>query len=136
MIPEIFLGRFSVANVTDLSNIIGKTMSIEQNLHTYDKRNCFLGGVDENNGFIAERTHNEVIDKYLNVSGYENIKHYANSDPSVSKTGIMSTLNDGVIFCVYSGHGMEEYWVLTFGSNYISIDASDAEAMTSSRKGR
>jgi hypothetical protein len=102
--PEILLGRFSVANSTDLSNAIAKTIFMEQNLGTIAKRIQFIGGADAGNGHIAERTHDYVIDNYTEDAGYENIKQYCNSS-SVSESNVVAEIVTGVIFNVYSGHG-------------------------------
>lgn len=113
--PEIFLGRFSVANSTDLSNIINKTIVMERELKTFDMVNLFFGGEDENNGYIAERTHNQVINDHFDAAGYDNKKYYFNSNPSITRQEVYDIYDAGSIFCIYSGHGGETGWALSFG---------------------
>lgn len=111
--PEILLGRFSVTNSTELANIIYKTIYMEGNLYTVPMKNLFIGGVDNNNGDIAEQTHDYCIDTYFDTAGYENIKRYANSDPSVTEDSILFDINAGVIFNIYSGHGLTTSWTIS-----------------------
>lgn len=110
--PEILLGRFSVANSTDLANILNKTIYMETNLHTVIQKNLFIGGVDSYNGYIAERTHDYCINTYFDTAGYENIKRYVNTYPSTPKDSVVFDINDGVIFNIYSGHGENASWAV------------------------
>ena len=110
--PEILLGRFSVTNTTDLTNIINKTIYMETDLHTVIQKNLFIGGVDSDNGYIAERTHDYCINTYFDTAGYENIKRYVNTYPSTSKDSVIFNINEGVIFNIYSGHGLDTSWAV------------------------
>jgi len=108
--PEIFLGRFSIADSVDLANCIRKTMAMEHTLHTFPKRNLFVGGKDDVFGFIAERTHDTCIHRYFEPNGYQNIKRYINSNALTPKDSIVQDINRGVIFNMYSGHGLQDAW--------------------------
>jgi len=111
--PEIFLGRFSVANSTDLSNIIKKTMFMETSLAGISKKAVLTGGEDAGSGDIAEKTHNDCISLYLTPKGYTSTKLYYNSNTGINKASLSGAINSGVIFNVYSGHGFETEWAVT-----------------------
>ncbi len=122
--PEIFLGRFSVANSTDLSNIINKTIIMERELKTFNKVNLFFGGEDKNYGHIAEGTHNQMIDDHFDAAGYDNKKYYFNSDSSITKQETYDIYDAGSIFCVYSGHGGVKDWGFSFGGSGEAVKLS------------
>ncbi len=109
---DMMLGRFSVADVTDLSNIIRKTIYMEENLAKFDKKAVFIGGTDSGSGHIAEGTHNYVISTYLEPDGYDCLKLYTNSDNSASESKQTNAVNEGVIFDFYSGHGSNTSWAV------------------------
>jgi len=123
--PEIILGRFSVSNATELSNLIQKTIFMETKLGTIAKKNVFIGGADAGNGQIAEGTHNYVISTFMDPKGYTNTKRYCNSS-TVSKTDVIADINPGVIFAVYSGHGGNTSWA----AGDFSLSNTDVKALT------
>ena len=121
--PEIFVGRFSVTSSTELSNIVDKTIYMEQNLGKIAKRNSFLAGEDSNYWDVAEGSHNYVIDNYLD--DYENIKFYCHNN-TISESDFTAALNEGVIFNYYSAHGSNTSW----GAGDFSLSGSDMKALT------
>lgn len=123
--PDIFLGRFSVSSTTELANIIYKTIYMENNLHTFAPKNLFVGGVDGVYGDIAEQTHDYCIDTHFEPAGYINIKRYVNSDPTVTKDSVLFDINNGVIFNIYSGHGVNTSWAV----GPWALTNSDVEAL-------
>ncbi|MBM3324899.1 MAG: hypothetical protein FJY66_04455, partial [Calditrichaeota bacterium] len=71
--PDVDLGRWSVATVTHITNIITKTQTYELNtltggVYNWQKRAVFMAS--EDNYTVSEGTHNFVITNYLQPDGY------------------------------------------------------------------
>jgi len=110
-IPDIWAGRLSVADDTDLANILNKTLSFEKVLwsapDTWEKHAAFCASTDNFN--ITEGTHNAVISTYLNPLGYlveklYTVTYHANSGQ------VSSAINAGLSLLIYSGHEDVTYW--------------------------
>ncbi|MBU0560098.1 MAG: hypothetical protein KKG93_11075, partial [Bacteroidetes bacterium] len=109
-LPDIFVGRFSVENTTQLSNIINKETTYENgDWSTYDwtKKAVFMAS--EDNYTISEGTHNYVISNYLEPEGYTSDKLYSHTN-SATTTQVINAFNNGRIYGVYSGHGSQTSW--------------------------
>ncbi|GJQ63062.1 MAG: hypothetical protein SCALA702_21150 [Melioribacteraceae bacterium] len=104
---DLFIGRFSVTNATELANAINKNVYMENYIATFTKQNCFMASVD--NYSISEGTHNYVIDNYFVPAGYENTKLYQVTYNATTED-LINTLNEDQIFAIYSGHGAVTYW--------------------------
>ena len=104
---DAFIGRFSVANSTQLQNAINKTTFMESYVGTLDMKNVFMASND--NYTISEGTHNYVINTYFEPAGYTNLKLYSHTY-SATTTQLINALNDNQIFAIYSGHGSEGSW--------------------------
>ena len=75
--PDMFIGRLSVSNTTELDAIINKTMYYEQGQFTNEswvKNASFLAGNDHHT--VTEGTHNFVISTYLDSRGFISDKLY------------------------------------------------------------
>lgn len=108
--PDAHVGRFSVSSTTELSNIISKTIymdSLITNFLILEKKAVFLASSDEY--AITEGTHNFVISNYMDLNGYNSTKRYSVST-SATTAQVLSDINQGQTFCVYSGHGSELSW--------------------------
>ena len=103
---DAFIGRFSVTNATELSNIINKTLYMENNIATLAKNNVFMASTD--NYSITEATHNYVISTYFEPNGYNNLKLYSNSGATTAQ--VAAAINNNKVFAIYSGHGSESSW--------------------------
>ncbi len=103
---DAFIGRFSVTNATELSNIINKTLYMENNIATLAKNNVFMASSD--NYSITEATHNYVISTYFEPNGYNNLKLYSNSGATTAQ--VAAAINSNKVFAIYSGHGSESSW--------------------------
>ncbi len=121
--PEVLLGRFSVASATELSNVVKKTIFMENNLGKIDKVNSWLAGEDRTYWQVAERTHNYCINQYLGE--YQNVKFYCHNN-SISESAFTKRLNDGVIFNFYSAHGSQTSW----GAGDFSLSGTDMKRLT------
>ena len=114
---DVFLGRFSVSNTSELKNIINKTIYMEMNMHRFNKKAKFIAG-DESNSFMKwqfERGHNNVVSNTFNPQGYSCQKLY---QPNI--TSVVNALSDNPLFYLYSGHGSRTYWAGTTFSLYNS----------------
>ena len=104
---DAFIGRFSVADATDLANIIAKTEFMGTNIGALDKKAIFMAGSDNYN--ITEGTHNYVIENYFDLEGYASLKLYGTTYNATTQD-VIDALNDDQVFAVYSGHGSTTSW--------------------------
>ncbi|MBM3324921.1 MAG: hypothetical protein FJY66_04570, partial [Calditrichaeota bacterium] len=109
--PDVDLGRWSVANVTHITNIITKSAAYEQNTlsgtRNWQKKAVFMAS--EDNYWVSEGTHNYVINTYLNPDGYTCDRLYCHTYNATTQQ-VINAHNDGRSLSIYSGHGAETYW--------------------------
>jgi len=104
---DAFLGRFSVLNLTQLSNIISKTIYMESSINSLWKKNVFMASND--NYSITEGTHNFVIDSFFIPNNFTvNTKLYYNKGATTQQ--VSQSLDSNKIFAIYSGHGSNTSW--------------------------
>lgn len=104
---DVFIGRFSIANTTELQNAINKSIYMENFIGTLTKKNIYMSSTD--NWQITEGTHNYVINQYFGPAGYTNLKLYTYTYGATTQQ-LINALNDNQIFAIYSGHGSEYSW--------------------------
>ena len=104
---DAFIGRYSVANSTQLGNAINKSIFMESYVGSLDKKNVFMASND--NYTVSEGTHNYVINTYFDPAGYTNLKLYCHTYSATTQQ-LINALNDNQIFAIYSGHGSETSW--------------------------
>jgi len=104
---DAFIGRFSVTNAQQLANAINKSIFMESNIATLNKKNVFMSSTD--NYSITEGTHNYVINTWFEPEGYTNLKLYTYTY-NATTTQLINALNDNQLFAIYSGHGGETSW--------------------------
>ena len=104
---DAFIGRFSVSNPTELSNIINKSIYMESSIGSLPKKSVFMASTD--NYAITEGTHNFVIDSFFNPSGYANIKLYTHTYSATTQQ-LIDALNANQVYAIYSGHGSTTSW--------------------------
>ncbi|MBN1619358.1 hypothetical protein JW890_01405, partial [candidate division WOR-3 bacterium] len=108
---DVWLGRFSVANATQLNNIVNKTLLYEKpSLWTqgnaWCKKAVFMASTD--NHSISEGSHRYVIQTYLGPAGFicDSLWSYYGAT-----TGqVSAAFNDGRSWGIYSGHGSSTSW--------------------------
>ncbi|HEX05114.1 MAG TPA: hypothetical protein ENH10_08175, partial [Bacteroidetes bacterium] len=109
--PDAGVGRFSIANITDLQNVINKTMNYEKVLWTggddWVMHSNFMASVD--NYQISEGTHNYVLNNYLWPAGFTADRLYQVTFGATT-TDVTNSFNAGVSLGTYSGHGSETSW--------------------------
>ncbi len=110
-IPDLMIGRFSVSSNEELSAVIHKSMNYEQcryeDIEALNKI-TFISTDDDESWWIAEGSHNYVINNHLNPRGIQSdhIKGHSGGNTA----DIHRALNDGRTICHYSGHGLEYEW--------------------------
>jgi len=113
-LPELYYGRFSATNVTELNNMITKTLDYEQFLMsqtTFLDTVILISGVDASmapthgNGQI-----NYGTTYYFNATNniYSNTYLYPASQTSAAQ--IIQNVNDGCSFVNYTAHGSPNGW--------------------------
>ncbi|MBN2364000.1 hypothetical protein JXL83_07700, partial [candidate division WOR-3 bacterium] len=108
---DVWLGRFSVTNAAQLTNIINKTLNYEQpSLWTqgteWCKKAVFMASSD--NHSITEGTHRYVIQNFLGPAGFacDTLWNYSGA----TTAQVSAAFNDGRSWGVYSGHGGTTSW--------------------------
>jgi hypothetical protein len=107
LFPDVFLGRFSVSNTSQLGNIITKSVYMENNINSLPKKAIFMASND--NYAITEGTHNFVIDSFFAPNSYTYQKLYVHTYGATTAQ-LIAALNANQSFAIYSGHGAETYW--------------------------
>ncbi|MBN1150590.1 hypothetical protein JXA84_05145, partial [candidate division WOR-3 bacterium] len=108
---EVWLGRFSVTNSSQLANIIEKTLNYEQPSiwtqgNTWCKKAVFMASSD--NHTVSEGSHRYVVQTYLGPAGFvcDTLWYYHGA----TTAQVSSAFNDGRSWGVYSGHGGTTSW--------------------------
>ncbi|MGB2823452.1 MAG: C25 family cysteine peptidase, partial [Phycisphaerae bacterium] len=105
---EIPVGRFSVANTTQLADVIEKTIYYEtSSAGDWTNDAVFMASVD--NYTITEGTHNWVISHYMDPLGYDSTKLYQVTY-NATTADVRNAFNAGQALGVYSGHGSTYSW--------------------------
>lgn len=120
-VPDIFGGRFPVRTVAQLTAMIDKYLDYQDlsGVEPWIKKAEFLASNDGSYYWMAEASHNYVIDTYTSPHGYTGI-YPINPQPGGDKiyaityggTGAhaVASMNDDRSFIVYSGHGATTFW--------------------------
>ncbi len=107
MYVDAFVGRFPIQNLTQLGNIITKSIYMENGVNSLWKKNVFMASTD--NHAISEGSHNFVIDSFFVPGGFTvNTKLWSYSGATTSQ--VSQSIDSGKIFAIYSGHGSETSW--------------------------
>jgi hypothetical protein len=106
------LGRWSVADLTDITNILTKSQTYELNtmtggVYNWQKKAVFMASSD--NYTVSEGTHNFVITNYLEPDGYTCDRLYCHTYGATPQQ-VRDAHNAGRSLSTYSGHGSETYW--------------------------
>lgn len=120
--PDVGIGRFSISNAAELTNIINKTLNYEQGLwsgHDWEKQAVFLASND--NWWITEATHDSVIAQHLEPDGYRSTKLYCHAYGATSRQ-VSTSINQGRSLAIYAGHGYFFCWL--DGPLFLSRDVA------------
>jgi gingipain R len=99
---DVFLGRWSVTRNDELQNIIQKTIVMETQLHTYDRRSVFLAGSGSGENQF-DNPMRWVMDNTFEPDGWECDFSFG-VDGATQQDGI-NALNGDYVFILYRGHG-------------------------------
>ena len=110
-LPDIFIGRWSVASSSQLTNLVTRYLDYEQfnyTITTWADKACFIASNDYSYHGVAEGTHQYAIDTYFNPAGFtcDHIKGYYGG----STGDITNAINNGRMIVNYSGHGSDDSW--------------------------
>ncbi len=113
-LPDLFMGRFAISNTTELSNLIEKTIFMDQHLSTIPKKTSFVATFDKQMNYMTgnvnyvdvENTHNEVIDNII-PPDYQSNKRYIRE--GARGADLINDINSGIAIALYSGHGSPTY---------------------------
>ena len=118
--PDMYLGRFPVSTESEVQNMVEKTLYYELgNFSSNDwiKKAAFIASEDYY--WIAEQTHNYVIENYMEPQDYESDKLYVHAYGATTED-VTDAINDGRSLVIYSGHGYYSSW--TDGPPYAKSD--------------
>ncbi|MFH1263858.1 MAG: C25 family cysteine peptidase [Pseudomonadota bacterium] len=115
LVPDVFLGRFSVRTQEHLNNIITKTLATS-NL----KKAGITASADKSS--VTEGTANWVIQNYFAPNGFQTATIFGRLGEGYSKT--ISVINGGVTFFNHNGHGAPQAWLDP------AFDTSDFDQLT------
>jgi gingipain R len=124
--PEVMVGRFSVKSTDQLQTIVNKIISYEKNPETDDWYSR-TAGIASNEGSPTDWQRAEELRSLLESWHYTSFKkHY---DPGVKAADISSSLNNGLGFINYIGHGSKTSWVTSDFSTKDIINLKNGRKM-------
>lgn len=109
-IPDLGIGRFSVADDTEVTYLVDKTIEYERRFFgstAWLKKAVFMAS--EDNYTITEGTHNYVISNYLDPAGFTSDKLYMHTYNATTQQ-VRDAFNEGRVLGIYSGHGATDHW--------------------------
>lgn len=109
-IPDLGIGRFSVAAEAEVTYLVDKTVEYEKRTFgstAWLKKAVFMAS--EDNYSITEGTHNHVISTYLDPAGMTSQKLYMHTYNATTQQ-VRDAFNDGRVLGIYSGHGATTSW--------------------------
>jgi hypothetical protein len=107
--PDIYIGRFPASTEAHVNTMVDKTMYYEQgdfSSNDWIKKAAFIASDDQ--GGLAEDTHNYVINTHLEPNDYSCDRIWESTGGDTDD--ISNALNDGRSLCIYSGHGSPSGW--------------------------
>ncbi|MEI6576512.1 MAG: C25 family cysteine peptidase [Bacteroidota bacterium] len=114
ILPEVFIGRFSATNESELQPQISKTLEYEQYLMpdpSFLNQVVMIAGVDPNYGPLhANGQINYGTDNYFNLAHNITSHTYLYPASGSSAALIIQNVSDGVGFANYTAHGSPNGW--------------------------
>ena len=113
--PDIIVGRISVKNMSDLRNILSKSINYEKNPSHGEWYRSALG-IASDEGTPSDGDRADLLKDVLLASDeYDQVESLY--DPDVKASHISEAINDGQSLINYIGHGYETAWVTGFFKN-------------------
>ena len=113
--PEMYVGRFSVSNSTELTSIINKTLTYEKYLMStpsYLGKSVLIAGQDNNYGPVhGDGQINYATNNYFNSANGQTPWVYLHATSASAAPDIISNINNGAAFVNYTAHGSWSGWV-------------------------
>jgi subtilisin-like proprotein convertase family protein len=109
-IPDLGIGRFSVAGEDEVTYLVDKTIEYEKRTFSgtaWLKKAVFMAS--EDNYTVTEGTHNYVVSTYLDPAGFTYDKLYTHTYGATTQQ-VRDAFNNGRVLGIYSGHGATTYW--------------------------
>ena len=114
LMPDIYYGRFSAANPTQLQAILDKTLMYDQFTMpdpSYLNEVVMIGGVDANYGQVwANGQINYGTTYYFNAAHGILSHTYLYPDSGSQDAAIIAEVSAGVAYANYTAHGSETSW--------------------------
>ncbi len=108
-LPEIPVGRYSVANAAEFDRLLDKQRRYESGLAgEWVKKAAFMASDDHY--AVSEGTHDYVISQWLDPRGFACDRLYVHSYGATTSQ-VSAAIEDGRGLLVYSGHGIATAWV-------------------------
>ena len=121
-VPDIHVGRFPVRETSQLANMVNNAVYYENDVtgaEDWVKKAAFLASSDSSWYWMAEGSHNYVINTYTLGLGYTG-NFPVNPNPGGDKlyaitygagtTNVLNSINDDRVMVIYSGHGSSTSW--------------------------
>ncbi|MBN1755565.1 hypothetical protein JW877_05045 [bacterium] len=110
-LPDLMVGRLSLTNTTQVSEMVGRIVTYEKREYSsfaWMDKACFPASDDSWYWDLAEATHRYAIQTWYGPRGFQCDSIWAHS----GGTGIqvMNAVNNGRMIVNYSGHGSETSW--------------------------
>lgn len=126
--PDLWVGRIAVSSTTQLSNALNKVLKYERAQWSLTDpwyiKASFLTGTDHYE--VTENTHNYVISNYFDPAGFNSQKLYTVTYGATT-SDVISAINLGRGWIVYSGHGSYDSW-----ADGPPLSQSDINALSNS----
>ncbi len=109
--PDLWVGRIAVSDSNQLNNALNKILKYEKVewplIEPWYIKASFLTGLDHYE--TTEGTHNYVISNYFDPAEFNSQKLYTVSYGATT-TDVISAINSGRGWVIYSGHGSYDSW--------------------------
>ncbi len=132
--PEVFVGRFSIGNATDVQNQVAKVLYYERDMGaevTWLDKGIGIGSTEGlgsgHNGGESDYQHIDYIRDTLLHYTYDAVsQHYQGVGAGTNATMLSTDFNNGVGICNYCNHGSTTGWYVgSFNNNHVNALTND-----------
>lgn len=129
--PDLFVGRLSVDNTTQLQTVVNKILNYEQNPYTDENwfNNLLLAAYEQSGRFFVATS--ESIYVHLSAMGYNIDRQYEGGNPPGSTQGVINAINNGVIIANHRDHGASRNYGDSYGGwSHPQFTTDDVSSLT------